>query len=164
MSGKSFAELEQGDSVRWRHEVTADEVDSFARLSGDVNPLPLDDAFGQQRGFQGRVVHGALLSAFISRVLGTELPGPGCLWLSQTMRFAQPVYIAEPIEVIVRVVQKSESLRTLVLETTVVNARGETVAAGEARVAMPQQRRPERSDRSGPTTAITGYTDRSRGE
>jgi 3-hydroxybutyryl-CoA dehydratase len=164
MSGKSFAELEPGDSVRWRHEITAEEVDSFARLSGDVNPLHLDDAFGQRRGFRGRVVHGALLSAFISRVLGTKLPGPGCLWLSQTVRFAQPVYTAEPIEVVVRVVHKSESLRTLVLETTVVNARGETVATGEAKVAVPQPRRPERSDRSGQTTAITGYTDRSRGE
>jgi acyl dehydratase len=134
MSAKSFAELKQGDTVRWRHAVTAEEVDSFARLSGDVNPLHLDDAFGRQHGFRGRVVHGALVSAFISRVIGTELPGPGSLWLSQTTRFAQPVYIADPIEVVVRVVHKSESLRTLVLETTIVNARGETVMDGEAKV------------------------------
>lgn len=136
MSGKSFAELTQGDTVRWRHEVTAEEVDSFARLSGDVNPLHLDDAFGQQHGFRGRVVHGALVSAFISRILGTELPGPGCLWLSQSMRFARPVYVADPIEVVVRVVHKSDSLRTLVLETTVENLRGETLLEGEAKVAV----------------------------
>ncbi|MDQ3995527.1 MAG: MaoC family dehydratase [Gemmatimonadota bacterium] len=139
MSAKPFAELKQGDTVRWRHEVTADEVDSFARLSGDVNPLHLDDAFGRQHGFRGRVVHGALMSAFISRVLGTELPGPGCLWLSQSTRFAQPVYIADPIEVVVRVVHKSESLRTLVLETTVENLRGEIVLAGEAKVTVLRQ-------------------------
>jgi acyl dehydratase len=137
MSAKSFAELKQGDTVRWRHEVTAEEVDAFARLSGDVNPLHLDDAFGQQHGFRGRVVHGALVNAFISRILGTELPGPGCLWLSQTTRFAHPVYIADPIEVVVRVVHKSESLRTLVLETTVENMRGETLLVGEAKVAVP---------------------------
>ena len=136
MSGKSFAELTQGDTVRWRHEVTAEEVDSFARLSGDVNPLHLDDAFGRQHGFRGRVVHGALVSAFISRILGTELPGPGCLWLSQSMRFARPVYVADPIEVVVRVVHKSDSLRTLVLETTVENLRGETLLEGEAKVAV----------------------------
>ena len=134
MSGKSFAELKQGDTVRWRHEVTSEEVDCFARLSGDVNPLHLDDAFGQEHGFRGRVVHGALVSAFISRVLGTELPGPGCLWLSQSMRFTRPVYVAEPIEVVVRVLHKSESLRTLVLETIVENPRGETVLVGEAKV------------------------------
>jgi acyl dehydratase len=139
MSGKSFAELKQGDTVRWRHEVTAEEVDSFARLSGDVNPLHLDDAFGQQHGFRGRVVHGALMSAFVSRVLSTELPGPGCLWLSQSMRFTQPVYIADPIEVVVRVVHKSESLRTLLLETTIKNLRGETVLEGEAKVRVPRQ-------------------------
>jgi acyl dehydratase len=137
MSGKSFAELKQGDTVRWRHEVTAEEVDAFARLSGDVNPLHLDDAFSEERGFRGRVVHGALVNAFISRLLGTELPGPGCLWLSQTTRFARPVYVADPIEVVVRVVHKSDSLRTLVLETTVENLRGETLLAGEAKVSMP---------------------------
>jgi 3-hydroxybutyryl-CoA dehydratase len=134
MSAKSFAELKPGDTVRWRHEVTAEEVDSFARLSGDVNPLHLDDAFSQQRGFQGRVVHGALVSAYISRILGTQLPGPGCLWLSQSTRFTRPVYIADPIEVVVRVVHKSESLGTLVLETTVENLQGETLLEGEAKV------------------------------
>jgi acyl dehydratase len=137
MSGKSFAELKQGDTVRWRHAVTAEEVDSFARLSGDVNPIHLDDAFGRQHGFRGRVVHGALMSAFISRILGTQLPGPGCLWLSQTMRFTRPVYVAEPIEVAVSVVHKSESLRTLVLETTVKDLRGETLLVGEAKVSVP---------------------------
>jgi acyl dehydratase len=137
MSVKPFADLKQGDTVRWRHEVTADEVDSFARLSGDVNPLHLDDAFAEERGFRGRVVHGALVNAFISRILGTELPGPGCLWLSQTTRFAQPVYVADPIEVVVRVTHKSESLRMLVLETTVQNLRGETLLQGEAKVSVP---------------------------
>jgi acyl dehydratase len=139
MSGKSFAEVNQGDTVRWRHEVTAEEVDAFARLSGDVNPLHLDDAFGRRHGFRGRVVHGALVSAFISRVLSTELPGPGCLWLTQSVRFTRPVYIADPIEVVVRVVHKSESLRTLVLETTVENLRGETVLVGEVKVSVPRQ-------------------------
>jgi acyl dehydratase len=137
MSAKSFAELKQGDAVRWRHEVTPEEVDSFARLSGDVNPLHLDDGFGQQRGFRGRVVHGALVNSYISRILGTELPGPGCLWLSQSTRFTRPVYVADPIEVVVRVVHKSESLRTLVLETTVHNLRGETLLVGEAKVSVP---------------------------
>jgi acyl dehydratase len=136
MSVKSFADLKQGDTVRWRHEVTAGEVETFARLSGDVNPLHLDDAFAEEHGFRGRVVHGALVNAFISRILGTELPGPGCLWLSQTTRFAQPVYVADPIEVVVRVVHKSESLRTLVLETTVQNLRGETLLQGEAKVTV----------------------------
>jgi acyl dehydratase len=139
MSSKPFAEVKRGDTVRWRHEVTAEEVDAFARLSGDVNPLHLDDAFGRRYGFQGRVVHGALVSAFISRVLGTELPGPGCLWLSQSMRFTRPVYIADPIEVVVRVVHKAESLRTLLLEATIKNLRRETVLEGEAKVRVPRQ-------------------------
>jgi len=76
------------------------------------------------------------VEAFISRMLGTELPGPGCLWLSQTTRFARPVYVADPIEVVVSVVYKSESLRTLVLKTTVQNLRGEMLLEGEAKVSV----------------------------
>jgi acyl dehydratase len=136
MGAKAFAELKPGDCVRWRHEVTADEVETFARLSGDVNPLHLDDEFSRQHGFRGRVVHGALVNAYISRLLGTELPGPGCLWLSQTTRFAQPVYLAEPIEVVVRVRHKSEGLKTMLLDTAVLNSQGETVVSGEVKVTV----------------------------
>jgi acyl dehydratase len=131
---KSFAELVQGDVVTWRHAVTAAEVEAFARLSGDVNPLHLDDDFGRQRGFRGRVVHGAFVNALISRILGTQLPGPGCLWLSHNVRFRRPVYIDEDIDITVRVVHKSEALRTLALETTVTNSRGETLVTGDAKV------------------------------
>jgi acyl dehydratase len=68
-----------------------------------------------------------------------ERPGPGCLWLSQSMRFTRPVYIADPIEVVVRVVHKAESLRTLLLEATIKNLRRETVLEGEAKVRVPRQ-------------------------
>src|SRR5213593_1948286 len=127
MTTDSFLELQQGQTVSWQHAITAEEVDAFARLSGDVNPIHLDDTFARVQGFRGRVVHGALLTAFISRVLGTQLPGPGCLWLSQTTRFLQPVYIDDTIDVTVRVVHKSDALHTLMLETSAKNRRGETV-------------------------------------
>ena len=134
MLATSFKDVAQGDVVTWRHEITVDEVNAFAQLSGDLNPLHLDDDFGRRRGFRGRVVHGALLNALISRILGTRLPGPGCLWLSQNVRFRHPVYIDDVIEITIRVVHKSEILRTLALETTITNDRGETVLTGEAKV------------------------------
>lgn len=139
MSDVQSERAEEGKSVRWTHEVTQEDVDGFAHLSGDVNPLHLDDAFARRQGFRGRVAHGMLLGAFLSRVLGTVFPGPGVLWLSQTMRFLQPVYIGDQIEIVVRVVHRSELLRTLVLETTVLNQRGETVLTGEARVMTGEQ-------------------------
>jgi len=140
MNGRIFEQLGAAEVARWSHEVTAEDVDSFAQLSGDVNPLHLDDDFARQHGFRGRVVHGMLVSAFLSRVLGTLLPGPGTLWLSQTTRFPLPVFIGDRVDVVVRVKHKSEALRTLVLETTVLNQAGDTVLDGEARVMLLEQR------------------------
>lgn len=136
MTARTFHGITLGESVSWNHEVTADEVDRFAELSGDKNPLHLSDAFAHRHGFRGRVVHGMLVSAFLSRVLGMELPGPGVLWLSQNTRFPQPVYVGDVIAVEVAVTHKSEALRTLVLSTTARNQRNEIVLTGEAKVMM----------------------------
>lgn len=147
MRSVPFGKLAVGDEETWAHDVTAEEVDALARLSGDVNPLHMQDEFARRQGFRGRVVHGVLLSAFLSRVLGTRLPGPGALWLTQDTRFARPVYVGERIEVRVRVKHKSQHLRSLVLDTTITNSRGETVMSGEARMmVMPEGDRPPWSE------------------
>lgn len=138
MTPHPFAALAEGESVSWQHTVTTDDVDAFVALSGDDNPLHTDDSFAQQYGFRGRVVHGMLLGAFLSKVLGTVLPGPGAIWLSQSMRFRQSVHVGETIDVAVRITHKSESLRTLVLETTVGTAAGAVALTGEAKVMMLQ--------------------------
>jgi 3-oxoacyl-[acyl-carrier protein] reductase len=134
--GRTFASLSEGDEGCWTHTITAEEVDAFVALSGDDNPLHMDDAYAKACGFQGRVVHGMLLSAWLSRVLGTHFPGPGVLWLSQSTRFARAVYIGDSVEVVVRVKHKAVELRTLVLETTVLGPDGSPVLTGEARTMM----------------------------
>jgi 3-oxoacyl-[acyl-carrier protein] reductase len=136
MRGRTFATLSEGDEGCWTHTIAAEEVDAFAALSGDDNPLHMDDAYARANGFRGRVVHGMLLSAWLSRVLGTLFPGPGVLWLSQTIRFAHAVYIGDSVEVVVRVKHKAVDLRTLVLETTVLGPDGSPVLSGEARTMM----------------------------
>jgi 3-oxoacyl-[acyl-carrier protein] reductase len=134
MRPRPFAAIEVGTSAVWSHEITAAEVDAFAQLSGDRNPLHMDDEFARRQGFSGRVVHGMLINAFLSRMLGMDLPGAGVLWLSQSTRFVQPTYIGSRIEVMTTVKHKSESTRSLVLETLVRDARGETVLTGESKV------------------------------
>jgi 3-oxoacyl-[acyl-carrier protein] reductase len=134
--GRTFASLSEGDEESWAHTIAAEEVDAFAALSGDDNPLHMDDAYARTSGFQGRVVHGMLLGAWLSRVLGTHFPGPGVLWLSQSIRFARAVYIGDSVEVVVRVKHKAAELRTLVLETTVHGPDGSPVLTGEARTMM----------------------------
>jgi len=137
MNPRPFATFEDGETTRWKHRVSRDEVDEFARLSGDDNPLHMDAAFARQHGFKGRVVHGMLIGGFLSRVLGTRLPGPGVVWLSQSLRFVRPVYIDEEIEVVVQVSHASE-LGTMQLDTRVLNHRGESVVTGQAKVMVLQ--------------------------
>lgn len=147
MSGVPVARLTVGDEESWTHRVSAADVDRFAELSGDVNPLHMDAGFARRHGFRGRVVHGMLLAAYVSRQLGTRLPGFGALWLGQEMRFPRAVCVGDSIEVRVRVKHVAPNLQTLVLETTILNEDGETVMSGEARMmAMPSGERPEWSD------------------
>ena len=140
MSGKPFLELRTGDTFRSSHGISAVEEDGFIKLSGDMNPLHLDDDFAQGNGFCGRLAHGLLVSSFLLRTFGGVSDFPGFLCLSQTMRYVQPVYIGDRVEVVVRVAHKSESLRILVLDTTVSNQQGKTVLTGEAKVLLLEQK------------------------
>ncbi|MEJ7891572.1 MAG: SDR family oxidoreductase [Solirubrobacteraceae bacterium] len=143
MGTRTPATLAEGDELAWEHLITDSDVDGFAELSGDDNPLHMDDAFARRHGFRGRVVHGMLLGAFLSRVLGTGLPGPGVLWLSQDLRFGRAVYVGDRIQVHVRVKHQSPALGAVVIQTTVRNQAGEEVMSGEAKMMMlPTQRRP----------------------
>lgn len=133
MGAKPFAQLAEDDCARVTVELTGDDVDRFAELSGDVNALHLDDGYARSHGFRSRVVHGMLLSAFLSRVLGTVLPGPGTVWLSQDLRFPKAAYVGDRAEITVRVKHKSDALRTLVLETSMTNEQGDMLMTGEAK-------------------------------
>ncbi|MGH9426540.1 MAG: MaoC family dehydratase, partial [Terriglobia bacterium] len=136
MTEKRFEELGEGEIVRCSHEISAEEEDAFIKLSGDMNPLHIDEDFAQSNGFDGRLAHGLLISSLLLRTFGMVSGCPGFLCLSQTTRFLKPVYIGDRIELIAKVVQKSESLRVLVLETTVFNQKREKVLTGEAKVMM----------------------------
>jgi 3-oxoacyl-[acyl-carrier protein] reductase len=143
VDGRTFASLGEGDEGRWTHTISAEDVDGFARLSGDDNLLHMNDSYARSSGFRGRVVHGMLLGAWLSRVLGTHFPGPGVLWLAQNIRFVRAVYIGDSVEIVVRVKHKAVELRTLVLETTVLGPDGSPVLTGEARtMMMPVDRTP----------------------
>lgn len=128
-----------GSETSWVHRISLSDVEGFAKLSGDTNPLHMDREYARRQGFSGRVVHGMLLGAFLSRVLGTDLPGTGVLWLSQDTRFLLPVYIDDEIRIVVRVKHKSDALRTLLLETVVLNQHGGKVLQGEAKVMVLEQ-------------------------
>ena len=97
MQGLYFDELSVGQSAEVTHVVGAADIEAFAAVSGDVNPVHMDEEFAKTTAFGGRIAHGMLLAAYISAVLGNDLPGPGSIYLSQSMRFRRPVKIGDPV-------------------------------------------------------------------
>ncbi len=135
----AFATLTVGTEARWSHVVAGSEVDDFARLSGDDNPLHLDDDYARRQGFSGRVAHGMLLSAWVSRMLGVQLPGPGVLWASYDARFRRPAYVGDEIEIVARVTHVSSALRSVVAAIAITNQHGEELMTAQAKTVMLEQ-------------------------
>ena len=96
-------DLEIGMRAEYERDVTQDMIESFAEVSGDHNPLHLDDEYAQGTIFKGRIAHGMLSAAFISKVFGTVMPGKGSVYISQTLRFLAPVRIGDTVRTTVEV-------------------------------------------------------------
>lgn len=111
--------------------ITNEDVLAFAALSGDVNPVHVDDAFAASTIFKKRIAHGFLTGALFSTVLGTKLPGPGCIYLSQGLKFRAPVYIGDEVVATCKVtgVDPEKGRVTLACDCLV---NGKTVLEGEA--------------------------------
>src|SRR5208282_857843 len=119
--------VQVGTSASCTLEVTEELVDTFACLSQDTNPLHLDAETARACGFPGRVAHGMLALSAISRLIGTRLPGPGSLWLSQEVQFAAPVLVGDRLEARVTVQTVSRAAQAVALATLVVNSQTGTV-------------------------------------
>jgi len=128
-----------GDSAQLSKTVKDEDVRNFAEVTGDKNPLHLDDAFASKTIFKRRIAHGFLTAGLISAVIGSKLPGNGTIYLSQTLNFLAPVYIGDEITAKVEVFQVLKGGKRLRLKTQVINQNGTVVVNGEALV-MPQRR------------------------
>jgi acyl dehydratase len=126
-----------GDCASRSKIFSDDDVRQFAEVSGDKNPLHLDDDYAAQTRFKRRLVHGMLTAGLVSAVLGTELPGEGSIYLRQTINFRAPVFIGEEITATVSVSAIRADKPIVTLETICKNQRGETVLDGEAVLLVP---------------------------
>jgi 3-hydroxybutyryl-CoA dehydratase len=136
-----FDELAAGDAAEFSKTVTEADVVLYAGITGDLNPAHVDEVAASAGRFGGRIAHGMLVAGFISTVLGTRLPGPGTIYLSQSLRFTAPVRLGDTVTARVEVAELVPAKRRARLATTVRNQRGETVVEGEAVVLVPA--RPE---------------------
>lgn len=125
----SFDDVEIGRRQRLERTITAAEVDQFGHLSGDLNPLHMDEAFAAQTPFGRRVVHGLFTGALVSTT-HTQLTGPGFAYVGQELKFLGPVFIGDTLDVEVTVVGKKEAKRILILDTVVCRQNGDKVLAG----------------------------------
>ncbi len=138
MNGLYFEDLALGQNAEIAHTVTDDDIRAFAAVSGDNNPVHLDEAYAATTPFKTRIAHGMLSAGYISAVLGTRLPGPGAIYISQTMSFKRPVRIGD--EVLTRAtVSAIDPLRARVTLKTVSEVGGKAVVEGEAVVAVPRR-------------------------
>jgi acyl dehydratase len=123
-----------GDRAETTRTIEQADVDAFALVTGDRNPVHLDEALAQQTRFGRRIAHGMLTASLISSVLANQLPGEGSVYLGQTLQFVAPVFPGDEVTACVTVTEVRENRPIIKLETICVNQRGETVIRGEATV------------------------------
>lgn len=124
--------LKVGDTASLTKTITDADIRAFAELSGDRNPIHLDDEYAATSRFGHRIAHGMLAASLISTVLGTELPGTGTVYLSQNSRFVAPVYPGDTVTARVTVTNIRDDKPIVTLETNCENQRGELLIKGEA--------------------------------
>ncbi len=135
-----YEDLSLGMTETYVKEVKSSDVVGFAELSGDRNPIHLSEHFAAKTPFGGRIAHGLYTASLISAVIGTRLPGPGAIYLSQTLNFKAPVRIGDHVEAAVEVVELVEKGRRVKLACR-CSVEGNVVLEGEALVKVPA--RPE---------------------
>ena len=139
MNHYRFEELLEGLADRFEVLVTAGDIQRFAELSGDVSPVHVDDDFARSRGFPGRIAHGALLTAYVSRFVGVLMPGSGGVLQRVEMEFRHPCFAGDRLIVAGEVFRRVEALEVVILKVTIVNAAtGELLANGKVQSGLKQ--------------------------
>lgn len=133
-----FEDLAVGQDASLSHTVNEADITAFADLSGDRNPVHLDAEYAASTMFKGRIAHGMLSAAFISAVFGMKLPGPGAVYISQTLNFKAPVRIGDTVVTTVKLVELFPEKKRARFET-VCTVNGKPVLAGEALLMVPSR-------------------------
>lgn len=138
LENRTIDQISVGETASLERRVTENDIELFALVSGDVNPAHLDAEFAAKDIFGKPVAHGMWTASLVSAVLGTTLPGPGCIYLGQTIAFTKPVFPGDTVTATVTVLEKQDKKRLVRLETVCTNQDGDTVLKGEATVIAPK--------------------------
>ncbi|TYL47873.1 MaoC family dehydratase [Marinomonas sp. IMCC 4694] len=132
----TLEQLSIDQSIEYRKYVTEADVHAFADITGDNNPVHLDAEYAAATSFGKPIAHGMLTAGFISAAIGTRLPGPGCIYLEQTLKFRAPVFIGQEVVTTVKVTDINTRRRRATLKT-VCECEGKVVVTGEATIMLP---------------------------
>ena len=135
----TIKDMKIGDCASMTKTVSETDVYLFAGITGDLNPAHTDEVSASRTMFKSRIAHGMLGAGFISAVLGMRLPGPGTIYLGQTLNFTRPVRIGDTVTATATVREMNIEKNRVIMETVVVNQDGEVVIQGEATVMPPKQ-------------------------
>lgn len=127
-------DIKVGQKEKFEVVITESLVNAFADISGDYNPLHVDENYASSTNFKHRVCHGMLLTSFFSRLVGMYLPGKNALYFSQSVKFISPCFINDKILVEGEVLEKSNASRIITLKTTITNDSGKCLVDGQAKV------------------------------
>jgi len=136
----TFDELQPGDTASLVRTLSFEDIEIFAIMSGDVNPAHVDKDFAKSDMFHKVVAHGMWGGALISTVLGTELPGPGTIYVNQSLHFRRPIGVGDTITVTVTVAKKIGETHRVILDCRATNQNGEDVITGTAEVIAPTEK------------------------
>ena len=130
----SYNDISIGQQESFMIIITESMVEKFSNLSGDLNPLHMDNEFAESSSFKKRIVHGMLLASFFSQLIGMKLPGKNALYFSQTLNFRSPCYIDDKIEIIGEVIEKSDSTKIITISTSIFNKSKTCLIDGIAKI------------------------------
>ena len=138
LHGYYFEDLEVGMHDIFAKTITDSDIVVFAGISGDTNPVHLNHEFASKTMFEGRIAHGMLTASFISTVIGTKLPGPGCIYVSQNLRFKAPVKVGDTVAAHCTVTELMPEKKFVTLKTQCLVGE-KVVVDGEATIMVPSR-------------------------
>ena len=134
--GYKYEDLSVGMTHQTEHVITEKDIELFAEVSGDRNPLHMDEEFAKKTPFGQRIAHGALTASYISGILGNDLPGPGSIFVNLEMRFRRPVYIGDTVKARAEITEMFERGKRVTLKIS-CSVDDKAVVSGEAKVMVP---------------------------
>ncbi|MBE7410499.1 MAG: MaoC family dehydratase [Leptospiraceae bacterium] len=137
--GKTFEEIQIGEKASFTKTITETDVYLFAGISGDFNPLHVDEEYAKSTQFKTRIAHGGLAASLLANILGMKLPGLGTVALEVTQKFRNPTYFGDTITVEVEVTKKIERIKTVEMSILWTNQRKEVVSKGSCKVLPPEK-------------------------